>query len=135
MKLTFIYGTSLLTLTLVFWITFRLQRLTDSLDRPEWGPDGYGWQHLSKEDRLFVDSVSAKINPTVWNRPEAPFFVLDYLAFPQYRHFYQLTKEQFQALQDYCRLKLIDPVASKEVKAHWQSIADGTVPFGLTVQE
>lgn len=127
--------TSAIVILCTLAILTRINRLQEKLDRPEWGPDGYGWQHLSKEDRLFVDDLSRRIDPTVWNRPEAPFFVLSHLAFPQYRHHYQLTKEQWQSLQDFARLKLIDPSASQGVVAHWQSIMDGTVPFGLTVKE
>lgn len=62
------------------------------------------------------------------------FFQLGTLAYPQYEHEYRITKAQWQSLQDYCRLKLLDPIASSEVVEHWKSITNGIVPFGLKVK-
>lgn len=60
-------------------------------------------------------------------------FSLQTLAFPQYEHEYRLTPSQWKSLQDYCRLQLIDPIAAPNVIKHWQTITNGTVPFGLAV--
>jgi len=62
-------------------------------------------------------------------------FSLSTLAYPQYENEYRLTRAQWKSLQDYCRLQLIDPIATDEVVKHWQSITNGTVPFGLRVRD
>lgn len=62
------------------------------------------------------------------------FFSLETLAYPQYEHEYRLTREQWESLQNYCRIQLIDPIASDPVVEHWRSIVSGKVPFGLQIQ-
>lgn len=62
-------------------------------------------------------------------------FSLSTLAYPQYDYEYRLTKAQWKSLQDYCRLELIDPIATDTVVAHWKSITNGIPPFGLKVSE
>lgn len=62
-------------------------------------------------------------------------FSLSTLAYPQYENEYRLTKAQWQSLQDYCRLQMLDPIATGEVIEHWKRITNGIVPFGLRVAE
>lgn len=67
--------------------------------------------------------------------PKRPTFSLDTLAYPQYEKDYQLTQDEWKALQLFCKKRLEDnAVAADSVIAHWKSIASGVPPFGLKVQ-
>lgn len=67
--------------------------------------------------------------------------VLDFdkLLFPQYQDHFDKTisKETWEALQQQAKENLVerDNYVSGTVKAHWQSIVDGVVPFGFTIKE
>lgn len=142
---------------------------------PEFGPDGYGFRHLAKQESILVqdcmrqmegvwksstyfedlevtktvthekmtateimgllDKQPVVANVTLSMNQKRTFFSLSSLAYPQCEREYRLTKAQWKSLQDFCRLQLIDPIAIKEVVAHWQSITNGIVPFGLKVME
>lgn len=143
--------------------------------QPEFGPDGYGCRHLTKQEsdlvyecliKLSVDESKPRVftdlmvfkkcsqdrmteneivsllesNPVVagvWKTAGAklPEFAIQTLAFPQYESDYKISKTQWQELQNYCRLALIDPIAITAVVEHWKSITNGVPPFGLKVQE
>lgn len=62
-------------------------------------------------------------------------FSIETLAYPQFASRYELTKGEWADLQSYAREKLKDPIAIDDVIAHWRSIAAGTPPFGLRVQD
>ena len=65
----------------------------------------------------------------------------EHLLYPQYADHFALTisSETWQWAQEQARRLLAerpnDDLVSERVRAHWQTIADGIPPFGLTVQE
>lgn len=75
-----------------------------------------------------------------WNHVEAPAWLLkgEDMLFPQYAEkFNSVSRETFAWLQEHARKKLDekDGMAHARVKAHWQAIADGKVPFGLSIRD
>lgn len=73
-----------------------------------------------------------------WNRIEGPARLLDYndLLFPQMEHKFRcISPETWKDIQEKAKAKLSDTSgADTSVVAHWQSIADGNIPFGLQVE-
>lgn len=66
--------------------------------------------------------------------------IVDYddMLYPQYDYRFQKTisKSTWGVLQGEAEQRLIDtPDAHPEVRAHWQSIVDGVVPFGYKVSD
>lgn len=68
-----------------------------------------------------------------------PAKLLDYenMLFPQYRsHFTKtISASIWRHLQSEAKKNLAEPRGVSEVRAHWQSIVDGRVPFGYRVEE
>ncbi len=65
--------------------------------------------------------------------------ILDYdnLLYPQYEDYFDKTisLDCWRALQKEARYNIETGNATDRVRAHWQSIIDGTVPFGFLVKE
>ena len=62
----------------------------------------------------------------------------DNMLYPQYEYKFEkhLTRSTYEALQKKARENLEkDKIVHPSVREHWQSIADGHVPFGYTVVE
>jgi hypothetical protein len=60
---------------------------------------------------------------------------MEHLAYPQYAsEFTSISPETWEWVQKRAQEGLKDGRASEGVLAHWQSIVDGKVPFGLTVK-
>lgn len=63
----------------------------------------------------------------------------DDMLFPQYQHKYEktITLQVWESLQREAKKNLDNDLArtSPNVIKHWQSIVDGKVPFGYTVEE
>lgn len=75
---------------------------------------------------------------THWSGIEGPAWIGkgENLLFPQYaQQFTSISKETFQWLQEKAAANLRDKEGVEAVRAHWQSIANGTVPFGLRIRE
>ena len=70
--------------------------------------------------------------------PDAPKKMLDYgqMLYPQYEHsFRSISNETWEWLQKEAAENLTERGdAHPGVLEHWQSIVDGTVPFGYTVE-
>ena len=67
----------------------------------------------------------------------AQLLKFDNMLYPQYeRHFDKVIEpETWKWLQEQAAEKLKSKDGHSEVRAHWQSIVDGKVPFGYTVKE
>ncbi len=77
----------------------------------------------------------------VWMHMEQPLALIDYqdMLYPQYEGRFQktITIKTWEWLQKQASEKLTDSLSSKasdKVKAHWQSIVDGVVPFGYSIE-
>lgn len=74
-----------------------------------------------------------------WNHVGFPARLIRYeeALFPQYEHqFKSISEETWDWLQKEAKEHLKSrESACKEVKAHWKSIVDGKVPFGLLVEK
>lgn len=71
---------------------------------------------------------------------DAPMKLIDYdkLLYPQYASNFDkvISADTFKWLQEKAAKNLTNKThAHPDVVAHWQSIADGKLPFGFTVQE
>lgn len=71
---------------------------------------------------------------------DGPLRLIDYsnMLYPQYADSFQstITRECWAKVQEKAgeRLK-VQPHANPTVVAHWQSIVDGKIPFGMTVMD
>jgi hypothetical protein len=76
---------------------------------------------------------------TRWMRFESPMKLLDYdhMLYPQYANdFHSMSKDTWRWIQDEAKKRLTDSdYANETVKAHWQTIMNGIVPFGYEVRE
>lgn len=65
----------------------------------------------------------------------AKLVLYENMLFPQYERKFQRTIDQDTAdwLKDEAAKKLATGSGSDEVRAHWQTIVDGRIPFGYTV--
>lgn len=74
-----------------------------------------------------------------WNSVEGPARLLDYndLLFPQMEHKFRcISPEIWNGIQEKAKAHLSNRNgAVPAVVAHWQSIADGNIPFGLQVEQ
>ena len=74
-----------------------------------------------------------------WNHVEFPAKLLRYenALYPQYEHiFTSMSPATWEWLQKEARKRIDDREnACAEVKSHWQSIANGIIPFGLKIDE
>lgn len=78
-----------------------------------------------------------------WMSFDQPMRLLKFeeMLYPQYAYHFDRTisSETWQWLQDEAKKRLSERAdrthLSESVKAHWQSIADGVVPFGFTVKD
>lgn len=78
-----------------------------------------------------------------WNFPnnESGLRILDYdnMLYPQYRYKFEKTidHERWEKLQEMARKNLEEKgeAVHPDVKAHWESIVAGNVPFGYVVRE
>ena len=66
--------------------------------------------------------------------------IMDYdnLLFPQYAHYFEKTipSEVWECLQEEAKKMMEDSTfTSDEVYHHWESITEGNIPFGFTVEE
>lgn len=73
-----------------------------------------------------------------WLHEDGPMKMVRYdnMLYPQYEDKFQktMTPDTFKWLQEQAAKKLADSDrASPSVVAHWQSIVDGTVPFGYVL--
>lgn len=62
----------------------------------------------------------------------------DKMLYPQYEDKFTsktINPWQWNKLQEIAKKNLEEGLGSKSVRAHWQSIVDGKVPFGYTVKE
>lgn len=63
----------------------------------------------------------------------------DNLLFPQYAHNFEKTisPDVWEALQKEARLQIEKNLyyVHPDVKAHWESIANGNLPFGFTIRD
>ena len=99
-----------------------------------------GYEHMAKELGItgFQASYAALEFLTFTGIYETPFFVRSYcdMLYPQYEiKFRSISRKTFEYLQSEANEKLENEsdLAHKEVIAHWQSIADGHVPFGYRI--
>jgi hypothetical protein len=70
--------------------------------------------------------------------PDSPLRIqnLDDLLYPQYRDkFTSISKEVWLRLKAKAAENLEGPHGTDNVRAHWQSIVDGRVPFGFSVSD
>jgi len=70
----------------------------------------------------------------------APLRLVNYddMLYPQYEHKFQKTlrKDMFHDIQEKARKLLADEShAHEDVRAHWQSIVEGEVPFGYKLRD
>ena len=65
--------------------------------------------------------------------------IVDYdkMLLPQYHNDFEKTisKETFEALQAEAKRSLREETCSPSVAKHWESIANGEVPFGYVVRD
>jgi hypothetical protein len=61
----------------------------------------------------------------------------DNMLYPQYEYKFQKTISDsiFKALQEQAKTLISESSAVEKVKQHWQSIADGMVPFGYKITQ
>lgn len=62
----------------------------------------------------------------------------DNMLYPQYEHRFDkaISRRVWESLQEQAKANLeAKEYAADEVRAHWQSIVDGHVPFGYTVSD
>lgn len=61
----------------------------------------------------------------------------DYLLYPQYESHFdkQISAKKFELLQKEAKFLLSNPGGVEKVRAHWQSIVDGVIPFGYTIKK
>lgn len=58
------------------------------------------------------------------------------MLYPQYKHkFTTISKGTWKYLQNEAKKHLLESHGTSNVRDHWQSIVDGTVPFGYTVSD
>jgi len=75
-----------------------------------------------------------------WSGPKGPARMIDYelMLYPQYaKSFTSITQETADWVKKAAQEKLDanNPIAHPEVKAHWERLASGIIPFGLTVED
>ena len=75
-----------------------------------------------------------------WAGKKPPLKLVEYeqMLYPQYEEKFQKTisKETFQYLQNKAKERINENGEAHEaVKAHWQSIIDGNIPFGYQITE
>ena len=74
-----------------------------------------------------------------WMGYKTPMRLIKYeeMLYPQYAHKFNntISTETWKFLQDEANKKLAEKGAVETVRIHWQSIADGIVPFGYIVKE
>jgi len=75
-----------------------------------------------------------------WNGIKGPARLLDYndLLFPQMEHkFRNVSAEAWEAIQEKAKSHLAEDHthAHPDVVAHWKSVANGKIPFGLAIGE
>lgn len=99
-----------------------------------------GYEHMAKKLGItgFQAGYAALEFLTFTEIYEIPFFVRSYrdMLYPQYEiKFKSISRKTFEYLQSEANEKLENEsdLAHKEVIAHWQSIADGHVPFGYII--
>jgi hypothetical protein len=73
-----------------------------------------------------------------WMSKDGPMRLVDYsnMLYPQYNHAFEkkINKDTWEWLQKEAKKNLkASPQAHENVVEHWQSIADGYVPFGYVV--
>lgn len=77
-----------------------------------------------------------------WTQKSQPLRLLDYenLLYPQYEDsFKTIKKDTWEWLQKEAKRKILENESSElgateKVLAHWQSIVDGKIPFGLSLE-
>lgn len=76
-----------------------------------------------------------------WNHVEGPARLLTYddLLYPQYAHkFTAITEDTWKYIQKKAKEQIAEKNGNDsihpDVLAHWRSVADGNVPFGLQVE-
>jgi len=73
-----------------------------------------------------------------WMRKKSPMRLFDYedMLFPQYEERFQrkISKDTWEWLRSEAKKRLSSDGVHPNVRAHWQSIVDGRVPFGYAVE-
>jgi hypothetical protein len=73
-----------------------------------------------------------------WGHINGPARMLSYddMLYPQLEYKYKtISQDTFEYLQEQAKEHLANPdTASEEVRKHWQSIVDGVIPFGYTIE-
>jgi hypothetical protein len=74
-----------------------------------------------------------------WGNLQGPARMLTYddMLYPQSEHKYKtISQDTFDWIQEQAKEHLADAnKGSVEVREHWQSIVDGVVPFGYTIED
>jgi hypothetical protein len=74
-----------------------------------------------------------------WGNLRGPITMMTYedMLYPQFEHKYKtISQNTFDWMQEQAKNLLAeDAHASREVRKHWQSIVNGVVPFGYTIED